>query len=153
MKPIPLFVIIVVSTLGVLLLTVGLVMGWSSWSDLSDAQRVEGIVVALVRAEKPKGQGPKKGQPVSKEPAFAPVVEYQVGGQTYRVRGHVASFPAAHAVHDIVVVAYPSDRPAEGRIDSFSENWLAPLVFGGGGAFFGLVGLGMLLARKRTGGG
>jgi hypothetical protein len=149
MKSIPGFVVVVFLLVGVLLLAIGLWFGWSSWADLAQAQRVEGKVVEMVRTESPKGVGSKKVQAISKGPSFAPVVEYQAGGQTFRIRGHLASSPPAYAVGDTVGVLFQADRPADGRIDSFSETWLMPLVLGGGGIVFGLVGLLMLVARRR----
>src|SRR5438270_204790 len=41
-------------------------------------------------------------------------------------------------------------RPGEGGLDSFAENWLGPLVFGGGGLLFTGVGVGLLVARRRA---
>jgi hypothetical protein len=145
---IPLFVILLLLFIAAVLLVAGLVTGWSSWTDLASAERADGAVVELVRVKSPQAQSPKKGQAISKGPAYAPVVEYQVGGQTYRIQGHVAASPPAYSVGDRVQVLVPPERPAEGRIESFSEQWLVPAALGGGGLLFGVVGLAMAFARR-----
>jgi hypothetical protein len=134
--------------LGLVGTAIGVGLAWSSWSNLCDAQRTEGAVVELARVEPPKNPG--KGQPPNPKPGFAPVVQYHVGDQTYRIRGKVSSSSPAYTVGEKVNVLYPVDKPADGRIDSFAENWLAPLAFGGGGLLFSLVGFGMLLSRVRS---
>jgi hypothetical protein len=130
---------------GMLCTTIGIGLGWSSWSILFDAQRTEGAVAEFARVASPKN--PAKGQPPNPKPGLAPVVQYQVGDQTYHIRGNVSSSGPAYTVGDKVYVLYPADKPADGRIDSFAENWLAPLALGGGGLLFTLVGFGMLLSR------
>jgi len=134
--------------LGLLGTAIGVGLGWSSWSNLYDAQRTEGAVVELARVAPPKNPG--KGQPPNAKPGFAPVVQYQVGDQTYRIRGNVSSSSPAYTIGDKVNVLYPADKPADARIDSFAENWLAPVAFGGGGLFFTLVGFVLLLSRMRS---
>lgn len=98
----------------------------------------------------PKGQAANKGKAISKGPAFAPLVQYQFAEQTHRIQGHIASSTPGYAVGDPVSVLVHPDRPAEGRIDSFAEKWLAPLAFLGGGLLFGLVAIGMVIARRRA---
>jgi hypothetical protein len=143
---VPLVIILALAGMGLLGTAIGAAIGWSSWRTSSEAQRTQGRVVELARVEGPRTPGPK-GQPVSNNPGLAPVVEYQVGGQTYRIQGQVSSSSPAYAVGESVDVLYQPDRPAEGRIDSFAEKWLAALVFGGGGLLFTLIGFGMLWSR------
>ena len=119
---IPLFVILLLLFIAAVLLVVGLVTGWSSWTDLASAERADGAVVELVRVKSLQAQSPKKGQAISKGPPYAPVVEYQFGGQTYRIQGHVAASPPAYSVGDRVQILVHPERPAEGRIESFSEQ-------------------------------
>jgi hypothetical protein len=148
-KPIPLVFIIPFLAMGLTFAGIGVATGWSRWNALAHARRVDGKVVDVVRAEGHKAAGPKT-RPASNKPTFAPVVEYEVDGQTYRIQGAVSSSSPSYAVGDTVGVVFPADKPSEGSIDSFSEKWLGPLVFGGGGLVFALVGVGMVWARVRS---
>jgi hypothetical protein len=74
---------------GLIAAAVGAAVGWSSWQALSSAERVEGTVVELLRIEAPMEVGPDRLR--AAEPTYTPVVEYQVAGQTYRIRGVSAS--------------------------------------------------------------
>jgi hypothetical protein len=142
-NPVNLFFTCIALLIGLICTTIGAATGWSSWSSLSTARRTEGTVVELETVKPLQGVG-RKGQIRSKNPTFAPVVEYHVDGQTYRIRGHFSSnFPPKQG--ETVSVVYPPDRPSEGMIDSFWEQWLGPLLFGGLGLIFTLVGLGMLI--------
>ena len=104
-------------------------------------------VIELVRTESKGRTG--KGGTVSSKPGFAPLVQYQVDGTTYRIQGHVSSSSPSYTVGEGVVILYSADNPAEGRIDSFTEKWLVPIIFGGSGLLFTLIGFGMLLWRRR----
>jgi len=134
---------------GLLGLAIGVGTGWASWRRLANARQAEGTVVELVRIAAGKGiLG--KGQATSSKPGLAPLVEYQVGGRTYHVRGQVSSSSCPYGVGDTVTVLYSLDRPSDGKIDCFSESWLAPLIFGAAGLVFTLSGLGMLSLRRNV---
>jgi hypothetical protein len=150
MQRVPIFLIVVLFLVGAVALTIGVLTGWSSWNALVGAERVDGTVVELVRVASAKAAGPKnKGGAISKGPAFAPLVEYQVGAQSYRIRGHVASSPPAYGVGDRVSILVHPERANEGRIDSFSEWWLGSIVFGGGGLLFVAIAIVLLFVRRR----
>ena len=147
MKPVPLLFILPFVVIGLIFVAIGAVTGWSTWNSLASAQRVEGKVIELVRTESRGRTG--KGGTVSSKPGFAPLVQYQVDGTTYRIQGHVSSSTPSYAVGEGVVILYSPDNPAEGRIDSFTEKWLVPIIFGGSGLLFTLIGFGMLWRRRR----
>jgi hypothetical protein len=148
-KRLPLAFVLAFVALGGVFVALGAALGWSSWNHLAGAERVEGTVVDLRRVrESPKKNA--KGQPVAPKPSLAPVVRYEVDGQLYYIRGHVSSPRCPYAVGSTVTVVYPPDRPSEGKIDTLSENWLAPLGFGAAGLLFSLIGLGMLWVRRRA---
>ena len=78
-------------------------------------------------------------------------LEYKVEGHTYRIVGHFAPAPpSVYRAGEKVVVAYQPSSPSDGRIDSFGEMWLAPLAFGVAGALFTLIGLAMILSKRRA---
>jgi hypothetical protein len=131
---------------GFVLLFIGLATGgaaamlYRSSQTALAGQRVAGRVVKL---EQRRGGGGRRGGSV-------PVVQYDVAGQTHQIKGHVSTSPPAHRVGDTVRVVYPADSPQSGRIDSFVEMWLLPLVFGAIGAVLGLAGAGTLAAAYKN---
>lgn len=122
--------------LGTIFAVVGLGIGVSSWSKSAGALRTEGEVVAFARGKDQLAH------------QVYPVVRYRVRGKDYEVRGHISSSPPSYSLGDVVSVLYRPDRPDDGLIDSFSERWLLPLGFGGGGLFF--VSLSLVLRRYRA---
>lgn len=63
----------------------------------------------------------------------SPVVEYRVNGVAHRIQGTVRSSPPAHSTGDVVKVIYDTGNPSAGKIDTFRERWLFPVVMVGGG--------------------
>jgi Protein of unknown function (DUF3592) len=145
-NPITLCFLIIPVMMGLVFIAIGVGIAWSSWALLSGGQRADGTVVEMVRVESSTAHD-AKGRPISTQPVFTPVVQYQVGGKTHRIQGHVSTVDPAYPVGGAVIVLYLADEPADGRIDSFAEMWLAPLVFGGGGLLFTLVGFGLLIQQ------
>lgn len=117
--------------IGSLFAAVGIGMGLWTYAAAGDAV-TEGTVVRLVGG----GRSTK------------PVVQYEVGGQTFEVTSSVGTSPPAYAIGEKVPILYPHDRPGEGMIDSFVERRLFPLIFGGGGSLFALIGVGLALAGR-----
>ena len=114
-------------------------IGWGaySWSFSHDAHEADGTVVRLVES------GGRGGQ--------APVVRYQVAEQTFEIQSGVSTSPPAYSVGEKVKVLYQAERPDQGRLSSFVENWLFPSVFGGFGILFTLIGGVVLSAAERIG--
>ncbi|HEX9807847.1 MAG TPA: DUF3592 domain-containing protein [Alteraurantiacibacter sp.] len=81
---------------------------------------------------------------------YRPVVEF-VGadGQRHIFTGSVGSNPPSHSVGEQVEVIYAPGNPGDALLDSFTERYLFPLVFGGMGALFATIGAGMLTAYFR----
>ena len=134
------FLIVPFIGVGLVALAVGVGVGWSTWSVDESAQRTDGTVVEVAKVKSKNNKG-------KNQVAFAPVVQYQVATQTYRIQGSVSSQSPNHQIGAAVTVLYPPDRPAEGKIDSFAEKWLGPLVFGGLGFLFASAGFCMLVVR------
>ncbi len=65
---------------------------------------------------------------------YAPIVRYAVPlaeggvGKSYEVTGSVSSSNPGYDEGDRVEVLFHPDRPAEGRIKSFMEQWFGPLI-------------------------
>jgi hypothetical protein len=58
--------------------------------------------------------------------SYAPVIEYQVDGQTYSFNTRNYSDPPAYHVGQQVIVLYDPARPGFGRIDNIWDLWLQP---------------------------
>lgn len=61
---------------------------------------------------------------------YSPVVEYWVDGQTYVFESSHASSPPRYQLGQQVEVIYDRASPSKGNINSWSELWLLPGVFG-----------------------
>jgi hypothetical protein len=67
-------------------------------------------------------------------------------GKSVVVRGMITTDPPALRLGEQVVVFYPPGQPAGARIGTFLELWFVPLLLGGLGTPFVLIGSGFLLA-------
>ncbi len=85
----------------------------TSWRLLVHGQRTTGKVVALIRG--------------TRGSAKAPVFRYSIDGVEYERVGATYSSPPAYEIGEIVTVVYESSSPAEGAIQSFSDQWGGPL--------------------------
>lgn len=109
---------------------VGGFMGWKSYEFTQGTARTEGTVVRLERSGKNNNR--------------IPVVSFTVEGKTHEVRGEIAS-NMSPAVGTKVDVLYKTNDPNRAQIDSFTERWLFPTVFGGIGGLVMLAGAGCIL--------
>lgn len=109
--------------------------GWPHWSRMLGSQRTEGVISKMVRE-------------VGDEPEHL-IVEYQVGGQTFRIRHNVVLSPGPYAAGQAVGVRYQPNNPRDGVVDTFRESWLIPAAIGSVGLFFAVIGIGMLRFRAR----
>lgn len=81
-----------------------------------------------------------------------PIVEFRTGrGERVRVEGKISSSPSPYKVGERIGVFYDPADPSEAVIDSFIERWFLPLLFGGFGAVFILVGGTMFTLARRSG--
>ena len=142
-KHIPWKVIIGFTAIGVIVTTISVGCGVTSFVHLAGSERTEGVIVGFNPVQRSLGME-RPEQP-------APIVEYQVEGETYRIDGHFAPAPpSVYRTGEKVVVAHHPSRPSEGRIDSFGELWLEPLVFGSVGVLFTLIGAGMIRSKREA---
>jgi len=128
---------------GTLLALFGL--GWAVSPSLSLGRAsTEGTVIKLEPEIELISHGnPQAGEMVWHEQVVVsyPVVEYQVGDRKYTYRPR-SSF-RTYTVGEKVPVLYKVDRPGVARIDSFSDRWLFPLMFG---SLFVVLGVAIVVA-------
>ena len=124
--------------LGLGMLAPALWISYQSWAFLQTAQAVPGTVIALQWSN---GENSRVARPV---------VSYEVRGEPYQVTGSVASSPPAYDVGDPVRVLYPPGQPKAARLESGFDLWFLPVLLGGMGLVFTLVGAGVGYLMWRT---
>ncbi|NVE95081.1 DUF3592 domain-containing protein [Altererythrobacter lutimaris] len=101
--------------------------------------RAQGEVIALERSYDSDGDA-----------TYAPVFTFtDVRGTRHEVTGSVKSSPAAFSRGEQVEVIYDPAKPGKAIIDSFSQRYLFPLVFGGIGGVFALIGGWFVIGYQR----
>jgi hypothetical protein len=86
---------------------------------------------------------------------YAPRVRYAVplpeggAGRSYEIVGSVSSSSRSYDEGDHVPVMYLPDRPAEGRIKSFMEQWFGPLIVSVFALVFNAIWIGFAVAMVR----
>jgi hypothetical protein len=108
------------------MLSYGVVCLVDSWNTVSGADRTAGTVLKFQLAT---------------SRTYVPVAGYEVDGREYEFVARVSSRPRDYTIGDAVVVFYHPDRPAEGRLDSFSELWLFPTILLGLGTLWVTLGV------------
>ena len=133
----PVLVGLIFAAVGAILATIGFAFGYNSWSFTTGARKADGTVIRLVETVNRRGT------------TSAPLVRYVVDGQTFEIQSSVGSSPPAYSVGEHVVILYHPEQPAQGRIHSFTELWLFALGFGGMGTLFVVIGVTVVLYKKR----
>ncbi len=132
------------SALGIVLLTVALYLVHSTQTFLEEASTANGTVIELVR---------KKS---SDSNTYAPVVRFVTDtGESIEFTSDTSSNPPSYSEGESVRVLYRPAAPHAARIDGFFSLWLGPIIAGGLGAIFVLIGGALLLspmfaARKQA---
>lgn len=128
--------------IGIGLLVGGLYYGYGSWKLTTQGTTVEGRVVNLLSSEEDDGST-----------TYAPVVEYEAGGNTYSYESHNYSNPSTYQVGQEVNLIYDRDHPDKARISNFVELWLIPLLlipFGLGTGAVAIFLMPLLSGRRRA---
>lgn len=111
--------------IGFMFFAIGGGFGVYSYVQGQDVERTQGEVIRLVR----KGKG------------SSPVVRYTVAEKPFEIESSISTSPPAYRIGEKVVVLYPRDNPASGRIDSFAERWLFAVIFGGVGVLLLIIAI------------
>lgn len=128
---------------GIIFTLVGIGMlvgcGWTLGSTLKfrkEATTTEGTVVDFSTSRDNKGKV-----------MYSPIVEYRdLSGTTRQLSSSVSSSSPGYDRGDKVNVRFMPQTPESARIDSFMENWFAPLLLGGLGFLFFAIGVGAFVA-------
>ena len=76
----------------------------------------------------------------------APVFQYRYGEETYQHESNIYSNPPAYEKDETVELLIDPNNPSDPLVNSFSEIWLLPLIFGFLGSVFFLIGSGVLIS-------
>jgi hypothetical protein len=110
-------------------------VAWWMGSDPIRLQRTGATAMGdVLRVTERESTGRNRGR------TFCPEIGYTVGGTRHTFTG-VCSNPAAYRAGDRVEVLYDRTKPNVGRINSFTDLWLFPVIFGCSGSLIFLVGL------------
>lgn len=133
----------IIAALGAALLGFAVRVVVQQLAALEDMVSTVGVVVEdarLARADRPQNSDPAMQVAYRAHDGR----EYRLVAQHY---GHHPEFPRGSPVP----VIYYREHPDQGRVDTFRELWLAPLVLGAGGLLLILVGgTGAWWARKEA---
>lgn len=130
--------------LGGLFLVISLGFTYHTRNFVARAETATGQVVAL---EYRRSRDTHDG---STSYLYYPVVEFALAdGQQIRFESQVGSSWPRFRVGQAVEVLYDPRNPQKAQINRFWELWLFPVVFGGLGAVFFLIGAGSLLMGVR----
>ncbi len=86
---------------------------------------------------------------------YTPLVQYRIpapeggSGARFEISGNVRSSSRGYDIGERVPVLYLPETPEQGRIDSFTEQWFLPLIFGIFSTIFGGIALAFLAAEVR----
>lgn len=140
----------VLAAVGVVLLLGSLVVCNHTASFVRRAARAQGVVTALVphQSDNSSNTNGSIANRVSSSYAYQPIVRFQYGAQQVQFGDSVASNPPAYHVGDAVNVLYLESDPYDARIDSFRSLWAVPMIFGGIGTIFLIVGAGLIFGSR-----
>lgn len=135
-------------TIGVALLIVGGAVLHENSTFAAHAAKAQGEVTALTwHASSDSQNGNTQGY-------YYPTVEFQAAdGRRIQIISTSGSNPAAYARGETVTVLYDPVHPGHATIDSFGERWVGPIILGGLGTVFSLIGgtlLAIALRRKKV---
>jgi hypothetical protein len=129
--------------LGIVFVSVALFVAVEDYRFTSSAERTSGVVVEL------RERFSRSSETRSRSVTYAPVVDYQIAGEQFRIVSSTSSNPPAYAVGDRVPVLFRSESPGDARIASSLPVPLFSLIFGGAG-LVPLAIAGVVALRRRS---
>lgn len=125
--------------IGALLLVIDLALWTKTRAFVARAATTSGVVTELIEV-RDKDDGTS---------TFKPVVKFNApGGEEVTFTSSFSSRPPAYAVGETVEVLYESRDLHGARIKGFGSLWLGPLILGGLGAAFAIIGASILYAGR-----
>ncbi len=103
------------------------------------ALRVQGTVVGMQKKIS------KDSDSSSTRISYSPIVDYtDLQNQSHQLESNSSSNPPSYEIGEKVEVLYQPGKAGSAQIDSWIDNWLGPVIIGGFGGIFSVIGLGVL---------
>lgn len=135
---------IIVPLVGIVFLSLA---GWWGWDTWTFVQRGEPATAKIERFEQRTSKKRRSGTSRTRT-YYAPVFTFQdTKGASHTVTSSTGSSKPAYKAGDQIRVLYDPADPQKARINTFSDLWLFPVVFGGIGVV--CLAVTMLLPRRR----
>lgn len=130
----------VFSAIGIAMIAGALYWVQNTRAYLAQAGSAQGTVVDLVRSSS------------SSSSTYAPVVRFVTAkGEKIEFTSGTGSNPPSYSQGESVEVLYQPGAPRDARINGFVSLWLGPMIVGGIGSIFFLIGGGIALASVLQG--
>ncbi len=112
---------------------------------------VQGTVMSLVSSRSTSRTSP--GKPTRPNTyTYKPVVRFITqNGKTIVFTSKTGSNPAAYAEGETVEVLYPPSSPEKAQLSDFLSLWMIPMIFGGIGLVFIILGGGLIIIPRLKG--
>jgi len=106
---------------------------------LETAITAEGVVTDLVRSRSSSSSSSDSSY------TYAPVVKFKTNqGESIEFTSGTSSNPPSYSRGEKIEILYIEERPHDAKINSFFSLWGAPVMVGGIGSVFFLVGFGII---------
>jgi hypothetical protein len=130
----------VFSAIGIAMLAGALFWVQNIRSFLAQASTAQGTVIELVHSRSSSSSSSNSSG------TWAPVVRFvTANGEKIEFTSGTSSNPPGYSQGESVEVLYDAGKPRDARINGFGSLWLGPMIFGGLGSIFFLIGGGIIL--------
>ena len=130
---------IVFAVVGVVLLAIGVKIYLSTKKFLATAVGAQGTVIEMVERTRRDREGDVSTM-------WAPKVRFEVAGKPIEFESSVGASPPRYKEGQTIDVKYDPQDPNNAKVASGSSYWTGPIILGGLGVIFTIVGLAMAIA-------
>ena len=142
----------VFSAIGIALLAGALLWAQNTRSFLAQASTAQGTVIDLVRSRSNSSGSSGSSSSSSSSSTYAPLVRFLTAkGEKIEFTSSSGSHPPSYSQGESVEVLYQAGAPRDAVINGFVSLWLGPMIVGGIGSIFFLIGGGIGLASALQG--
>jgi type II secretory pathway pseudopilin PulG len=131
---------IIFALVGIVLLAIGVTVFMRTRKFLATAVGAQGTVIAMVERER------RDSKTKEIHRTWSPQVRFAVGEKTYDFTSSVSSSPPRYQEGQTIDVKYDPQDPNNAKVASGSSYWTGPIILGGLGVIFTIVGLAMAIA-------
>lgn len=130
---------IVFAVVGVVLLAIGVKIYLSTKKFLATAVGAQGTVIEMVERTRRDREGDVSTM-------WAPKVRFEVAGKPIEFESSIGASPPRYKEGQTIDVKYDPQDPNNAKVASGSSYWTGPIILGGLGVIFTIVGLAMAIA-------